>query len=266
MLLCKRNNCKIIFLVVFGGIVITAICSSLIQNKDAVSKTFNIHAATDSGGLSYPNNMYVYPYFKFIQWYDSCNVSCVVGELYVKRQSGDIVFIRWKYFDNIRNRPIPDSEFVDLTNHSISEYVNARSGDTITYYKNMFINYNHPYGGYAGIRDTILFYSELIDSLTSAVIFTADTLGILPCIRRSDIPDKLIAWNDTNTIRKAIIPSNYEGKIALRIRPYAGMNLTEMNMTRFDAREPCLSQQSGMVKTSLKYLYDSLMNNGGLHK
>lgn len=221
---------------------------------------------TQSGG---DTTWYVtYPYYEYIQYYDSTSVSCTIGEVRVHTGTGR-TYLHPVDFDPEAHNPLCTVPLEDLNQRSIYQTAAATSGDTIRYFFDLNIHTVHGLDGvYLGIRDSIIFTTRLYDGDTGDYIGTLDTLAMFPASSPDSLHSQMYSsfWTDTSIVRTVILPAvgwsynSIELKVGCEVRGSSDHDL----LCRVDRFSPDrISEEMAEARMFVRMVVDSLLAEGG---
>jgi hypothetical protein len=214
---------------------------------------------------------YFYPYYRFMQVYDSVAISCWFGESFIRRTdntSNALILADWQYDSH---KPLCMTTLDSLTDASNTRPVLGSPGDTITYFKDIIIDLAHGWmTGDFSPTDQIRFITELVDSTSGNVIAYMDTMGV------HNFNDRLTAdtsaFGSLESTHYFLLPSfestgfTYE-KVFIRVRSIFDGNSNDEVICRWDAYVPeKMSLLTNELATFRIHIIDSLISNGFLEK
>jgi hypothetical protein len=212
-----------------------------------------------------------YPYYRFVQVYDSVAISCWFGEAFIGRSdntSKALVLSDWNC-DN--HSPLCMSTLDSLKLVSKTRSVLGGPGDTITYFKTIITDFAHGWmTGDFPPTDQIRFITELIDSTSGNVIAYMDTMGVRTFNDRYSADTA--AFGNLESTHYYILPSfestgfTYE-KVFIRVRPVFDGNSNDEVICRWDVYVPeKMSIATDEFLTNLIQGMDSLYTAGFFEK
>jgi len=179
-----------------------------------------------------------YQYYKFVQYYDSARVTFLLGEITFKSDSGVTARLKLKNWDPFVNRPKYDNSLAGLTNSSgTATYLRYHPGDTLEYFPLLLANNDFTRSsGYVGVRDTIIWYIDIVKWSTNELIATIDSIGVLPHDSAWQLSTHYISSEDTSFVKKYVIPSGWDcaDSIDIRIRNVFKGDNNRLSISRWD--------------------------------
>jgi hypothetical protein len=205
-------------------------------------------------------------YYQFIQYYDSSMVIFTFGEFHVHRQGSAWHTGLWNF--SLYNRPLPENSLAALYEISGSPPLRYRAGDSITFYKSMYIEGENIFtgGNYLGVEDTIVYYLEVLNVNSGSILDTVNCWGILPQDSATNIP---VGWvrcsPDTSVVAHYIVPDfgmDEDEFIQFRIRPVFKGDPDRLAIVRWDVLEPSPLSEGGIaVKHAFSEWFDALVDS-----
>jgi hypothetical protein len=162
------------------------------------------------------------PYYNFIQYYDSCRVLFQFGEVQWHRYGGVVHDVGLYVHNWNENRPFSDNSLSGIYNVSGSGVFSYNVGDTISYFVRQEIMPENEFIFNPDVKDTVIYYIEMLNVDQGVVVDTVDYFGFLPYDSVMNQPRWIHGTGDTATIKRFIIPDyGYSDapRMQLKIRP-----------------------------------------------
>jgi hypothetical protein len=178
----------------------------------------------------------LYPYYDFIQYYDSSRVVMRFGEVDVHRQTGVIEDHSLLYHDE-NNAPLYKNALDDLRLLSGSLPFMNIEGDTVSYYWSLLQSPEYNSSSDAiYIPDTLIYYLDVVSAYRDTILCTIDSLGTYPHNFRWQYLASFVSSPDTAIIKKWVINSMPDSIASLRlqIRPTFRGNMDRLSISRWD--------------------------------
>jgi hypothetical protein len=205
-----------------------------------------------------------YPYYKFMQLYDSVKVYCILGE-YGVRSGGAVTGLQPSDFDLELHKPLCTLTLVELSQRQIYESASVAPGDTIEYFANLIVEPVHRLAATrVGIVDTIRFILQIYEHSTDMWLADIDTLGLYPVDDPDSLALRFFGNRDTSLIRKHVVSVSEagDGMINLKMKCEVHGSSPHHLLCREDIILPELYSDITMAQIQLRStLIDSLNNN-----
>lgn len=202
-------------------------------------------------------------YYDFVQYYDSSRVTLLFGEIMlIKDQTANINVLPLKLWDPIKNRPMLTYSYQHIADSSGTLFTSTAINDTLQYFWTIEVTKEHTDSlPWLNIPDKIVFYLDVIDSISGGVLTTIDSLGVNPITSRYDFYNNIIRPSDTSIIKRYIIPNTVADaeKIRLSIRVEFYGDTSRASVFRWDFFATSnVSNQAIAIKNFARSVIDTL--------
>jgi len=252
----------------FNSVIILLIAATMFavtNSPDDTMLRINAHdgVSVQGGDTTWYSTV---PYYEYRQLFDSSSITCIIGEMRLLTGTGRR-YLWVQDFDSEAHNPLCTVPLEDLNQRQIYPVEDAEPGDTLQYYIDLLVDNVHGFDAVdLGIRDTVMFITQIYDGDSGDLITNLDTLGVFPVVSPDSLRMRMFSsfWTDTSIIRTHVLPpasgwtySSIDIKVRCEVRGPSDNDL----LCRVDTFSPEVrSKAVAEMRMSVRSILDSLTN------